>query len=1617
MGGLAARAYLQKFTSFDPTDKVQSLITVGTPHDGSVAPYVCQAASVYSLTEPNLYALLATLPFCQNPFGKGMESLKPQSEGIKDLNDGLKSSSNNLPAIPVLSIVVGGKDTFTTAGIEPGDGIVTGRSQDLTLLPGRPGPLRNSISMVIPACSSLINPESLQTHTCETNDKMIWTTLLTQILGTPVTVSVSTGAPFATRTTTPQVTIQGDVYFETPLTNAFFRYGTSSSLLDLIAPTQSSTASSGMTRLAADNALSSTIQLSANLPDTLQPGTTYYYQLVAETGGETASGGQTAVGQVHEVTIPPVDGIGSLLVAPTGLSPASGATSQPLTPTLTWNTVPDAASFRIMLAQDASALPTDPTDGNCDRCLVNKIVHGAQGTSYTPPDGLLTDGTTYYWQVHARSADNFGAWTAPSSLTTQPAPPATLLPAPAQTGPADGNTGQTTMPTLSWTPVENATSYRIMIAPTAAALTTDPTTADCPGCVTNAVVSGGQSAAYVPYAGLLAVGSTYYWSIKARSPESYGEWSAVRSFTPTNDAQIITEFNSGTRDGCGPIMITTGPDGNLWFTDACDNSITRITPTGSFTAFGLGSVYWAGDSQTLGITGGPDGNLWFTKPSADKIGWITPEGDVTEFSLGSAQLRLPHSIVAGPDGNLWFTESYGYRIGRITPEGAITEFSTNDAEPQGITVGPDGNLWFTVINGNKIGRITPQGVITEFVIGVSTDSTPSFIAAGPDGNLWFTETYGNRIGRITPTGVVTEFSAGISPEAGPNGITAGPDGNLWFTETYGNRIGRITPTGVVTEFSAGISPEAGPNGITAGPDGNVWFTESNTNRIGRITLGGSTAAVTYDLAVANGGNGMVTGSPAGINCGATCAASYASGTPVTLTATPDYGFTFTGWSGDCSGNASTCTLSMDTSKNVIAAFSPSDTTPPTGSIIISSDASYTKSLAVTLTLSCSDSGSGCATMQLSNDAGANWSFEESYAQTKPLDLLPGDGTKTIYAMFKDAAGNWSAPVSDTIILDTAAPVTTPSTSGGTFNGARNVALSISEGGTIYYTTDGSDPRTSLTRNQYVAPIPVNASMTLKYYALDSAGNSEAVKTEIYTITYVLTATKNGTGTGTVTSSRADINCGATCSASYASGTSVTLTAIPDAGFIFAGWSGGGCSGTGTCVATMNTGIIITATFSTIGDLNDDGKIDLTDAIIAIQVTSSIIPTQNVYKQADVNGDGKIGLAGAIYALQCATRLRNNHSPVLTAIGNKAINEGSTLSFTITATDGDNDPLTFAAASLPSGAAFNASTRTFSWTPAYSQSGTYPVTFTADDGYGGTASETVNIVVNNKNRAPVLTSIGNKAIDESSTLTFSISAADADGDALTYAASTLPGGATFSAATKTFSWTPMYTQSGNYQITFTVSDDYGGSSSETIAISVNNKIPAFTAADYFPLDVGQWYDYNLNGVGNIRRNSITETKTIGGVPAKVLTYWSGDKEYYTSDQDGIKLYGQYSASTGVEALFQTSLFLMPNNSQVGSANISTSSYSFVYSGTTLHVNVTSTVSIMAVEDVQTENTTLKDCLKVSIKIDQKIVETGQTIPGSPIYYWFYKGIGCVKQIKGSDTYVIATSFVNGVEQTY
>lgn len=110
--------------------------------------------------------------------------------------------------------------------------------------------------------------------------------------------------------------------------------------------------------------------------------------------------------------------------------------------------------------------------------------------------------------------------------------------------------------------------------------------------------------------------------------------------------------------------------------------------------------------------------------------------------------------------------------------------------------------------------------------------------------------------------------------------------------------------------------------------------------------------------------------------------------------------------------------------------------------------------------------------------------------------------------------------------------------------------------------------------------------------------------------------------------------------------------------------------------------------------------------------------------------GEVTMVDSMIAICGGTVPPANHPPVLKPIKNKKVCEKEMLTFMVSASDPDQDKLTYSISVLPDGAVFDPVTQRFTWTPAVGQAGTYPVTFTVTDSRGLSDSETVTITVSN-----------------------------------------------------------------------------------------------------------------------------------------------------------------------------------------------------------------------------------------------------------------------------------------------
>ena len=381
-------------------------------------------------------------------------------------------------------------------------------------------------------------------------------------------------------------------------------------------------------------------------------------------------------------------------------------------------------------------------------------------------------------------------------------------------------------------------------------------------------------------------------------------------------------------------------------------------------------------------------------------------------------------------------------------------------------------------------------------------------------------------------------------------------------------------------------------------------TVTGLRRLNVAFLGSS--ATTYALRVTKLGaapaGGTVTSNAGGISCGSTCLVPIASGTSVTLTASAQSGHAFAGWGGACSGTATTCSVSMSAVRSVTATFNPTQTglsvtadrgnstasgtvtssptgvncATPTSGATKTCSANFAFNAAVTLTAkpatgstftgwsgACTGTATTCTvTMNAARSVTATFSLPP-----RSLTVTASRGTTT-------ASGSVSSnPSGMACSTPTAAGVASNSCSANFTNGTAVTLTASAASGSAFTGWSGACTGTAATCN----------------LTMSAARNVTANFVPVTTFVLTANASKvDANAGGRITSAPAGLSCdtptaaGVTstaCPASYNSGTSVTLTAAPNTGSTFTGWSGA-CTGTGaTCTVAMSVARSVTASFA------------------------------------------------------------------------------------------------------------------------------------------------------------------------------------------------------------------------------------------------------------------------------------------------------------------------------------------------------------------------------------------------------------------------------------------------------
>ena len=657
-----------------------------------------------------------------------------------------------------------------------------------------------------------------------------------------------------------------------------------------------------------------------------------------------------------------------------------------------------------------------------------------------------------------------------------------------------------------------------------------------------------------------AINSLGIWS-----PE-YTQTYTIDLIPPT----VTSNLNNGTYNTTQNVTLTTtdsnSNDTTYYTTDGTDpqTSTTRTTYTEPITINTTTTLRYAAQDPAgnwsptyiqnyiIGtITTTTDTN--YTGPSTNTTYWTYKVGSSGTYSV----------VNIGSDGTI-----YVGTWNEISEEGALYAFYSNGtlkwkyttyggiyATP---TIGSDGTIYVGTYWG-AIYAINPNGTQKWNYTGVSsvTSYITSPIVLGPDGTVYAS---------VDNVGLYAFYSNGTLKWSGKGGrasITIDSNGVIHCGNLAYNQDGTTSTETTTT------SETVGPDGtiytinwatITATkPDGTTWSYTCSDEILsyfigsdGTVYLSVISGLEGFDLdrqqidLYAINSNGTVkwtyhTGGSRSIavaSDGTLYVGGYTTGVFYAIKDVPVAGFTSntttgdsplnvqftdtssnpTSWTWDFGdGNTSTdenpthtytkpgtytVTLTITNSygnSTTTSTITVLDTTSPTVTSNLN-NGTYNTTQNVTLT---STDDSGNSTIYYTTDGTDPTNSTTRTTYTQPITI---NTTTTLRYAAVDSSNNWSSIYNQNYTIDTTSPTASANVKSGTYNTNKAVTLSMSENGTIYYTTDGTTPTTN--SKKYTGPITISSTTTLRYIAVDLAGNTSPIYTTKYVIDKVAPTVKS-----------------------------------------------------------------------------------------------------------------------------------------------------------------------------------------------------------------------------------------------------------------------------------------------------------------------------------------------------------------------------------------------------------------------------------------------------------------------------------------------------------------------------
>jgi hypothetical protein len=223
-------------------------------------------------------------------------------------------------------------------------------------------------------------------------------------------------------------------------------------------------------------------------------------------------------------------------------------------------------------------------------------------------------------------------------------------------------------------------------------------------------------------------------------------------------------------------------------------------------------------------------------------------------------------------------------------------------------------------------------------------------------------------------------------------------------------------------------------------------------------------------------------------------------------------------------------------------------------------------------------------------------------------------------------------------------------------------------------------------------------------------------------------------------------------------------------------------------------------------------------------------------------DGAASAALSPFAIT-VTAASSNRAPTISGSPPTSAMQGTLYSFQPTASDPDNDPVTFTIANKPSWATFSTSTGRLSGTPGAANVRAYRnIVIGVTDGKAAAALPAFTITVASSNTPPTITGSPATRVNAGTAYSFTPTASDANGNSLTFSIVNKPSWATFSTATGKLDGTPAASDAGLYaNIRISVSDGQDTANLAAFAITVN-RVPTISGSPGTQATIGSLYSF-------------------------------------------------------------------------------------------------------------------------------------------------------------------------------